>query len=468
MVIEHNMAAMNAQRQVDGTTKRFGKSSEKLSSGYKINRSADDAAGLQISNKMRWQIRGLNRGADNIEDGKSLVDVADGALEEIHSILQRMNELSVQAANDTNTDVDREALQAEVKQLNEEIDRIGKDTTFNDMHILDDAFGDNLTGSLTKLVHCKAADTGYLTESVYSSATQRYYASANLDFSGVNSRNIKKLDGKGFSFTCSASCAEVFEFKFAIGGGNRVDNQYGTTTHKYTVDIEGCTNGTQVVKRLYDAIMAAPPGSSPGNTYTPRNLLPNSVTVSHSNDMAIDGDKLIVFKNSNGQTTAAAAEAMFANRVGTNHPHAAIDASELTKVVHDELINEFYIQCSSSVGDYQTVTTHRIKSELLGVDKVNLKGQKSASEAITKVQDAIAKISVYRSELGAYTNRLEKSLNNANNSAENTQNAESRIADTDMAEEMMNYSKEKILLDAGNTILAQANSSKDGVLQLLQ
>lgn len=464
MVIEHNMSAMNVQRQINSTDKRMNKSSEKLSSGYQINRSADDAAGLQISNKMRQQIRGLNRGADNIQDGKSLVDVADGALEEIHSILQRMNELSVQAANDTNVDADREALQAETDQLAAEIDRIGRDTTFNDMHILDDAFSTDFEGSLTKLVHCKAADTGYLTEAIQNPANSKWYAAANLDFSGINAKNIGKLDGKGFSFTCSVSCEEVFEFKFVMdGSGGKAENLNGRAHHMYTVDIKGCKTGAEVVQKLFDYVKANPPSLA-----TTSSVISGGIGVSHSNDMIMNGATLTVFKNSSGKSTKEAAEALFANRVGTDNPYAAIDASQLTKITDDELINEFHIQCSSLLEDYQTVTTHRIKANLLGVDELNLKSHTNASKAITTVQGAIDKISGYRSELGAYTNRLEKAYNNVCNNAENTQNAESRIADTDMAEEITNYSREKLLLNVGTTILAQANSNQDGVLQLLQ
>ena len=269
MVVQHNLSAMNTNRQMGTVTNSLSKATEKLSSGYKINRAADDAAGLSISEKMRSQIRGLNRASDNAQDGISLIQVAEGALNETHSILQRMNELATQAANDTNTSTDRTAISAEISQLQSEINRIQSTTQFNSMNLLDGTF------------------TG------------------------------KKLQ----------------------------------------------------VGALAD----------------------------------------------------------------------------------------------QSIG----VSVSKMNTACLGVATLTVSSFTKAGSAMTKIQAAIQKVSTQRSTLGALQNRLEHTINNLDTTSENTQSAESRIRDTDMAEEMVEYSKNNILSQAGQSMLAQANQQTQGVLSLL-
>ena len=270
MVVQHNLTAMNANRQLGITTGQQAKSSEKLSSGYKINRAADDAAGLSISEKMRSQIRGLNKASDNAQDGISLIQTAEGALNEAHSILQRMNELATQAANDTNTKADRNAVQDELDALKSEIDRIASTTQFNTQNLLDG----NFTGK-------------------------------NLQ--------VGALEGQKISLTI-----------------------------------------------------------------------------------------------------------------------ATMDA------------------------------------EALAIGEIKVSTFETAGSAMTRIQHAISSVSKQRSTLGAVQNRLEHTVANLDNVSENTSSAESRIRDTDMAEEMVNYSKNNILAQAGQSMLAQANQSTQGVLSLLQ
>ena len=270
MVVQHNLSAMNTNRQMSGVSSALSKATEKLSSGYKINRAGDDAAGLSISEKMRSQIRGLNKASDNAQDGISLIQVAEGALNETHSILQRMNELATQAANDTNTSTDRTAISAEISQLQSEINRIQSTTQFNSMNLLDGTF------------------TG------------------------------KKLQ----------------------------------------------------VGALAD----------------------------------------------------------------------------------------------QSIG----VSVSKMNTACLGVATLTVSSFTKAGSAMTKIQAAIQKVSTQRSTLGALQNRLEHTINNLDTTSENTQSAESRIRDTDMAEEMVEYSKNNILSQAGQSMLAQANQQTQGVLSLLQ
>ena len=272
MVVQHNLTAMNANRQLGITTGAQAKSSEKLSSGYRINRAGDDAAGLTISEKMRSQVRGLNKASDNAADGVSLIQVAEGALNETHSILQRMNELATQAANDTNTTADRSAIQNELNQLSSEITRIQSTTQFNTMNLLD---------------------------------------------------------------------------------------------------------GTYAGKKL---------------------------------------------------------------------------------------------QVGSICGQCITISIDDMSATAIGVEeaKIGVTTFTNAGAAMSAIQGAISTVSTQRSALGALQNRLEHTIANLDNIAENTQSAESRIRDTDMAEEMVEYSKNNILAQAGQSMLAQANQSTQGVLSLLQ
>ena len=269
MVVQHNLTAMNANRQLGITTSAQAKSTEKLSSGYKVNRAGDDAAGLSISEKMRSQIRGLNKASSNAQDGVSLIQVAEGALNEVHSILQRMNELATKAANDTNTTVDRNAIQKEINQLSSEITRIQSTTQFNTMNLLDGQF-------------------------------------------------------------------------------------------------------------------------------TGKNL-----------------------------------------------------------------------QVGSLAGQSIQISISNMSASAISVNNLKVSSFSSAGSAMTKIQKAIDKVSEQRSYLGALQNRLEHTIANLDNVSENTSAAESRIRDVDMAEEMVEYSKNNILAQAGQSMLAQANQSNQGVLSLL-
>lgn len=270
MVVQHNLSAMNTSRQLNGVSSSLSKSTEKLSSGYRINRAGDDAAGLSISEKMRSQIRGLNKASSNAQDGISLIQVAEGALNETHSILQRMNELATQAANDTNTSTDRDAIKAEIEQLQSEINRIQSTTQFNTMNLLSGSF----TGK-------------------------------NLQVGAISGQSI-------------------------------------------------------------------------------------------------------------------------------------------------------------------AISISKMSISALGISALSVSSFSSAGKAMESIQKAIDKVSTTRSKLGAIQNRLEHTINNLDTTSENTQSAESRIRDTDMADEMVEYSKSNILAQAGQSMLAQANQQTQGVLSLIQ
>lgn len=477
MVIAHNMMAMNAQRQFNIGGNHKKKSTEKLASGYRINRAADDAAGLAISEKMRRQIRGLNQGAENIQDGISLIQVADGALTEVQDMLHRMTELSVKAANGTNTIDDRGFIQTEIDRLAEEINRIGKTTTFNDLPIFDDMYGKEPEDSITNLVTSKAAESGYLTDAI--KVGPYWFPSATIDFSGITENNIGKLDNQGFEFCCSRGCDEVFDFKFKTDGTpSSSSNLNGKVRHYYTIDISKCKSGSDIVNEIFSYVSAHQPT---GNAPDGANKLSGCIEVSHSNYMiqTADGNGLTIYANrriaaannfvADGYLTEEEAKKAYPSTVpGINQWAGQIDCSQLLGIVADEKINEINIQCSGEPTDALTIHTHRMNAAILGVGFLNVKNQNRAAKTIELVKKAGEKILSQRSELGAFQNRLEHSIANNRNTSENTQAAESLIRDTDMAKEMVELSKQNILEQIGQSMIAQANQGNQVVLSLLQ
>ena len=395
MVVQHNLTAMNSNRQLGVTTSAQAKSAEKLSSGYRINRAGDDAAGLKISEKMRSQVRGLNRASTNAQDGVSLIQTAEGALNEAHSILQRMNELAVQGANDTNENIDREAINEELDALTTELDRISSTTQFNKQNLLDGSFKNK------KLQVGANADQ-------------------NIEIS-IGSMNAKTLGLKDVSGTIEKTAQE---------GVNPVAIKYQGMSYTYrpksSLD-KNTANAISVFKKqLSGKYTSANYAAQFENGKVFYKSLVNDKTYS-TVSKAVAGD------------VSAAKQAMSADvkkNINTYLQTSAVTANALSS----------YTQNGNA-----RVDTYEM-----------------ANNSITAIQDAINKVSSQRSALGALQNRLEHTIANLDNVAENTQAAESRIRDTDMASEMVEYSKNNILAQAGQSMLAQSNQSTQGVLSLLQ
>lgn len=466
---------MNAQRQFNITGDTIRKSMEKLSSGFKINRAADDAAGLTISEKMRSLIRSMNQGSYNIQDGISLMQVADGALSEVHGMLHRMTELSVKAANGTNTAADRAAIQEEIKQLSSEITRIGKSTTFNTLHILDNGEPVAEAESITELVKCGSAQYKHLGEAYEYNG--KYFPAAILDFSGLNESKIKRLTDKSFSFVCGQGCGETFKFTFVTGKESSLDKRnQGAVVHNYNVNIDGVTDGKGLVDRIYDTVVANylidPNGKKDynkdefGGRY-----------VSHATVLAKNGDeKLVVAEwpsssvyNSGGYTDRTFAANYYLQPGNQSSNKGYIDCDEITKARDDEeFINQFNIVCSNVAGDSELIETYRMNATVLGVDELNVTTEENARKALAKVDAAVAKVSKHRSAYGAFQNRLEHSYANNENKAENLTAAESRIRDTDMSTEMVKLTTANIISRAGSAMLSQAMQNPQAILQLLQ
>ena len=459
MVLSHNLTAMNANRQLGIVTGKSAKSSEKLSSGYKINRAADDAAGLSISEKMRNLIRSLDQGSENIQHGTSLVQIADGELAEVNDMLHRITELSVKAANGTNSESDRKAIQEEISQIIKEIDRIHTTAKFNETYLFDGT--DPMHGpgnTLGGLVESPSALTGGMVEE-YKKGNKNCSA-AILDFSPINSSNIDQLYGKSFSFVCTEGCKETFKFTFANGGGDKRKDYTSPLKHEYTVDIKGIKRGAELIDRVFEAVK--------NNPVYPSTSTDTDLNVSHAGWLTKDGEhKLVIYSTGGlGSSTSPTAAPKFPNASRTGD--GGVDGAEIMGAGRQRQVKSLKIQCSNAVNDVIWLQLERMDSAYIGVKNIDVTTEGGALDAINVVSQADLLVSEMRARYGAYQNRLEHSYNNNQNKLENTTAAESRIRDTDMAEEMVEYSKNNILKQAGQSMLAQANQSKQGVLSLLQ
>ena len=458
MVVQHNMQAANANRMLGITSGAQAKSTEKLSSGYKINRAADDAAGLTISEKMRKQIRGLDKASSNAQDGVSSVQTAEGALTEVHSMLQRMNELAVQSANGTNSSDDRQAIQDEVDQLTTEIDRVAETTKFNEIYLLK---GDN---SNTKNVYMKGHDAG-LKGSLSDGAK-----TATFTMDELKTGDKVTIAGKEYSIGSTLADAKATYAAAADGEKVTID---GT---EYTVV---GTTGTEDTGANKLKIASLDAKVKAGSTVSYKTTTVKAMTDADNNGID-DDDSSIISKDV--AESKIKAELLTANNIGTvNHAATVGDANTANgktsytinkgyATVADTLSFNLHVGADADMTNKITVDIDTMNSANLGIKGINVKDASGteATYAIDAIADAVAKVSSQRSALGAVQNRLEHTIDNLDNISENTSSAESRIRDTDMAKEMVNYSKNNILAQAGQSMLAQANQSNQGVLSLLQ
>jgi flagellin len=478
MVVQHNMQAMNANRMLNVTTESQSKATEKLSSGYKINRAADDAAGLAISEKMRKQIRGLDQASSNAQDGISAVQTAEGALTEVHSMLQRMNELATQAANGTNSESDREAIQDEIDQLTTEIDRVAETTKFNETYMLKG-------NGKSSTVQVTAKDAGIAGELKGVGTGKATFTMTALKFGDTIS-----IGAKGYTIGTT-----IDTVRNIING---TATTYGVTVSD---DTKITINGTEYTVTTDD-----------GKVDESEHILKASTIAG----MVQDGDKVIV-----GTQTMIAMKDEGTDGIGDNDA-SVISAQKAYSLIAKELVSASSIgadagseatventgkvnyktaiqysstqtQISFQINEGKVKTMQGLQMGLhvgadadgtnkiaftidtmdaagLGIKNLSVMDSTGAKAtyAIDAIADAIAKVSAQRSNLGAIQNRLEHTINNLDNVGENTTSAESQIRDTDMAEEMVEYSKNNILAQAGQSMLAQANQATQGVLSLLQ
>ena len=486
MVVQHNMQAMNANRMLNITTGAQSKSTEKLSSGYKINRAADDAAGLTISEKMRKQIRGLDQASTNAQDGVSSVQTAEGALTEVHSMLQRMNELAVQAANGTNAESDRQAIQDEIDQLTTEIDRVAETTKFNEIYLLK---GDSEGG--TKTEKLAAHDAGLAGTLVDNDDTATFTAKAlkhgeeiNIAGKSYTVDGVTKPTNNSIAQGTMGAAGAKGTYTFALAGMQADLNGKATFTidgKDYTIDVAKDDDATAIGTKLATALN----GKIDDGLGTKYAVTNNAGTLTFEAGTAGANNKAITgaYKPLENGTTVTDIynkmkdELATASSIGTdtaatvtNNNDGTFTITKGSVSVAESLSFNLHVGADADLTNKINVNIETMNSAYLGIKNLNVtdKTGTAATYAVDAIADAVAKVSSQRSALGAVQNRLEHTIDNLDNVVENTTSAESRIRDTDMAEEMVNYSKNNILAQAGQSMLAQANQSTQGVLSLLQ
>lgn len=502
MVVQHNLQAMNANRMLGVTTSSAAKSIEKLSSGYKINRAADDAAGLSISEKMRKQIRGLTQASANAQDGISAVQTAEGALGEVHDMLQRMNELAVKSANGTNSESDRKSIQDEIDQLTTEIDRVSETTKFNETYLLK---GDANSPKIAtfKYANYKADKAATVTgskagelkdEATGATLTVKFEESASMAYQNEIAKslvsagvNITGTSTYGLNTTEGTDVAEVSTFSIKLNGDAAA--KFNVVSQK------GNTDGTKVEIQDKAGNKIADLEFKKGNFLKSvadenNKFKQESITLSAKSATAANNkDKKAALYDKDGNKISEAALSNYyaVSTVGASKTQRKADAG----LVYDALGNSTLIDPELTVAESNLTADLNVRVHVgadatsnnqinldiaamsakgLGVNGLRVDGSDdtNARDAIQTISSAISKVSAQRSSLGAAQNRLEHTIKNLDNIVENTTSAESAIRDTDMASEMVTFSKNNILKQAGQSMLAQANQSNQGVLSLLQ
>ena len=492
MVVQHNLTAMNSNRMLGLTTKTQAKSTEKLSSGYKINRAADDAAGLSISEKMRKQIRGLTQASSNAQDGISAVQTAEGALTEVHDMLQRMNELAVKSSNGTNSETDRSYIQSEIDQLVTEIDRVSETTKFNETYLLhgnassksaaagNDVTTANITATLAGNKDVKLGDYALGTVTIKAEGTVTDgQGVTNATVQTAGNSELEKLLNKSTDgtvvFTALTDAAETtvgagtynnaaVKWQAKDGNGNVLDTDHTWTLAELKTNFKMTTNADLGQN---DAAQLA-----------------KDATIKFEKTLVTSADQTAALNAQSISTTGTATVAGLAKINVGSDLKVTLKNDETGKAsvsAYDSGATAPALKLSLQVGADST-SNNKIEVDISSMSakglglldtngnalKVDGKDSTNADAAIDTIAAAIQKVSTQRSALGAVQNRLEHTINNLDNVVENTTSAESAIRDTDMATEMVKYSNNNILSQAGQAMLAQANQSNQGVLSLLQ
>ena len=549
MIINHNLNAMNAHRQLGVTNNNGGKSMEKLSSGLRINRAGDDAAGLSISEKMRAQIRGLNQASRNSQDGISMIQTAEGALQETHAILQRMRELAVQSSNDTNVGIDREAIQREIEQLKSEIDRIGNTTEFNTQSLLKGDTGfdvaksnvagvQNLSGGLTSKTQASVeftakvladSETGdfsttfsiqgkdFIVKLAHDTSSDQYGTIGDHTLDSTNTtatiQYVTEGDGNGTAVAVAdtdVASKTAAALQAMIDADADLAGKYKVTANANQVKIEAIAGeafdgSAGFIGAVNGDIATTAVAASAGTTSITNASTTIDFTSISSTDLAGKGwtinGQVVEFYNADqgvyeGEAiginvgtgkTGADLVAQIASQLNAKVEGVRVEQGTITTdlVITADALGEkgngiefadggakkeftASFQIGANQGQTMEIKIGDMRSEALGVKNVDLSTRDGAQSAITTIEEAIKKVSTQRSELGAFQNRLEHTINNLDTSAENLQASESRIRDVDMAKEMMEFTKNNILQQAAQAMLAQANQQPQGVLQLLR
>lgn len=479
MKINNNMSAVITNKQLLRIENRMTSTMERLSSGLKLNHAKDNPAGMAISNKMRAQIDGLDRASANASDGISVLRIADGALNETSSILQRMRELSVQAANDTNSLAEREAIQKEIDALKDEVNRISTDTEYNAMPLLDGTmstrvYGENVTRIQTSNFVVKGH---YVTEITKAAEPAELTLASSVDFTSTAAAGISgtlDINGSKVDFADTDTGVEIFEkLREAAELGECDVELSGTSTIELKSDQYGI-GGEISVKSDSAALLGALGLTGQLDAEKKEYVVPTEkgtdakINLKQGDYTLADGTKV---------------ESRF-----TNTATVALDGNKVVITDKDGFSMSFLVdkgytgEIDLDVTDIGTMTLHiganedqnievcipEISCESLYIDDIDVRTVNGAGRAITSLDEAIAKLSETRSQIGAYENRLEYSVTSLDAFEENMTSALSRLADADMAEEMTNYTQESVLNQAAISVLTQANEMPQQVLQLLQ
>jgi flagellin len=460
MRINNNLMALNTYNQMTTNNSNASKSIEKLSSGLRINSAADDAAGLAISEKMRSQIRGLDQASRNAQDGISMIQTAEGALDETEAILQRMRELSVQASNDTYTAEDREAIQDEVNQLNKEIDRIATDTEFNNKKLLDGNLENvvQVNTNASKATNIDVVDDN-LESGDYTLTVDNVTTEYKID--GTNGTGMKGVAAD----TGGTKDIEPGEYELELidndgAGGDSYDvilrDSEGNEIERQTRDIDNSSGAVNFdiggINIQFGDASGSDPAVAEGKT-----------------QLKVETDADFVLKKGSETIDTVIVSDTTSDTIEVGGIEVSIDdtltAGDTTMTIDNNAVT---YQIGANAGQTTNMSVSDMSSDALGVGELDLTTSEGATAAIDLLDDAINSVSSERSKLGAMQNRLDHTINNLNTSSENLTAAESRIRDVDMAKEMMEMTKWTTLQQSSNAMLSQANQQPQQVLQLLR
>ena len=500
MVVRSNIMAVNSQRQLGMNSNQVSKALEKLSSGYRINRAGDDASGLAISEKMKSQIKGLDTASLNAQDGISVVQTAEGALTEVHNMLNRMTELATRSANGINADLNRESLQQEVDKLKEEIDRISESTNFNGIKLLD--------GSMATGVGATKVQNGLkgaaMSATAASGGTQQSQADSSyksgLTASDSSTVSIKYMNAQGSINTITVSVTDGTKLDAEVQAAIKANKDFkdqtltlGTGTIGFAMKDKGETHMKILeITQTVNDVAVSPTETTIGAVTAGTNEIfamdLSGLAANQKNYFEVDGQKFQIVKdfffNDTATTEIYTQDGLVANKTAAERV-----ASQLREKGYDVKVDGntatqlnfkkgdgsaaaggLTLQIGDTADSFNKINVgvKDMSCKGLGIASLDISTKPGAADAIDTIRNAIDKVSEQRGVLGATQNRLEYTINNLDTASENLQSANSRIRDTDMAKMMMEYTKVNVLTQSAQAMLAQANQQPQSVLQLLQ
>ena len=491
MRIQHNIAALNSYRNLTGNNNAVAKNLEKLSSGYRINRAGDDAAGLAISEKMRAQITGLNTAQKNAQDGVSLVQTAEGALTEVHSMLNRMVELADQSANGTyDNPVDRANLQKEIASLKDEIDRIADSTNFNGINLLDGS----LSTTKLDLAAGKLGNQNTTVKEIPATGTTSGIAGHDKSTAGEHTLTVEyadengtlhKVDVKYKIDTANDKGKAIDAILKAVSQNDTLSSVFNITKGADSVNFESKVTGSKGAKVVNVSTTDTASQMDADKVIDGENAKVQTqnagATITKGDTITLNGKTYEFVKDASTEPTKKGATAVVVgadNNATLGNLNKALESAGIkAEFNNNDLVFSatkngagLTLQIGDTSADFNqmTVSVSDMHTDALGIADIDISTQAGAKAAVDKIKSAINSVSSTRGDLGAIQNRLEHTINNLSVTAENMTAAESRIRDVDMANEMMAYTKNNILVQSSQAMLAQANQLPQGVLQLLQ